>query len=243
MKSKGRASVIKSYPPSVLDMASLKVDKSLSQTTVDLQYTDCVEISLLRLLQTIFLKNESEFQTIHMDKVKRLANDKIIKFFEVHNQLYTDSFYRIGQGYTLRFEWAIMLCQIENVIYNQPNNFEVRATMRNIITLFEWYLPHSQIRSSELPVDPPPSSTCTGPAPNLAFYQEKMDKLCEYVSEEGYVISVKIVVHKDTVLAANVKRQTMMDWLINGKVVFQLDVYEYFDFAGVRFGGHAELYQ
>jgi len=126
-------------------------------------YHDCVENSLLRLLQMMFSMNDQ----IDIDLMRQYIKiENIINFFENNNIIAPSIYYDLEVGLQLRNSWAQLLGKINNIVYNRNNKYEMRACISNIINILSFLFDIKQIED----------------VPKFIFEFANKYKLCEFIN-------------------------------------------------------------
>jgi len=94
-------------------------------------FDDCVENTLLRFFQLLCSK-DGFMQFDILEKI--ISNENIIDFFKKNNVVFEKDFYDTEQGINIRSEWANILSNLSNIIYNKYN-CEIQANIHNIINI------------------------------------------------------------------------------------------------------------
>lgn len=121
-----------------------------------INYTDCWEISVLRLLHFLFGKGGvmSEPQlTGHMD-MSSSACEALVTYFRENPTYYLDDEYYKGKdGLALRAVWCQFINKSGLFHLKKERKYEVAATLPNILTFFRCYFPRLKVDfSAALPL-------------------------------------------------------------------------------------------
>lgn len=111
-----------------------------------INYTDCFEISLLRFIQSVFIKKDNQSYKIDIDRMKYFMNEnkfckQIIKFFTNNPNIYLDQDHYENDGYPIRTKWCLFLNKRAFFRYKIDDKFELCASLNNLFAFFKVFFP------------------------------------------------------------------------------------------------------
>ena len=113
----------------------------------EISYTDCFEVSLLRFLHILFVKESSINLKLMIDFMDdSLFCEQIINYFSKYNIVHYDAqYYDTTDGFIERTDWCILLNNTKFFMYKLYKKYEVCATVENLILFFNVYFPKINI--------------------------------------------------------------------------------------------------
>lgn len=125
------------------------------ETNTKIGYTDCHEVSILRLLHIIFcdVDDNNEYY-LNVDKMKKYATEELCNFFTENNyiKLYLEEdYYSTTEALNnLRSDWCVFLNKREKFCYGNSNKYELHATDYNIEQFFRTFFPTIKLPEQKL---------------------------------------------------------------------------------------------
>ncbi len=116
-----------------------------------ISYTDCFEVSLLRFLHILFVKDS----LIDLELMKQFMDDslfceQIINYFTKYKKVHYDAlYYESNDGFVERTEWCILLNKNKFFMYKLYGLYELCATIDNLMLFFNIYFPKINIDYKE----------------------------------------------------------------------------------------------
>jgi hypothetical protein len=196
-----------------------------------ISYTDCFEISLLRFLHSVFVKNVNGHHTVDTDRLGDFMLDtseckQLLDFFTSNNKIEPQEiFYQDekSDGYKLRTDWCVFLNKRSFFRYKKENKYELCASLGNLFTFFRVFLP-------KLYLDQPTDL-------------DKLTRLGYKLSNQTQNIEIK--------LKSNTEEDKFQFYYTNdmeitiGNTKYNWHLYQYFENLNGTFGeritGHSEL--
>jgi len=110
-----------------------------------ISYTDCMEISLLRFIQLLFintdLEENQETYTFNFSKLNQSnIHPELLFFLERNNIIYKTKIDFENKGYDLRRNWCLFLNNRQIFEYIKENKYEVRSSFRNLVSFCNYFL-------------------------------------------------------------------------------------------------------
>ena len=195
-----------------------------------ISYTDCVEVSLLRFLQLVFIdeKHPEQIDIAKMASLRPIA--EVVTFFTTYPKIESAEFYdKTALGQEIRTQWSILLAR-KGLIYNKPRDFEVRATIKNLFDAFQVIFP-ARIMSEVIRLEA-----------DSSYFQDLWTRVCDYFTHSEFDLKCTINQHENLDLGEGlVNRITLMDITVNATPVYRWSLVEFLQ-DGTRISGHSELY-
>jgi len=187
-------------------------------------FTDCMEISLLRLLHFL-LQDHQHPNQVDLNRLQQLTkNEEVNGFFKSHPEISSDDYYRGTQeGQAIREEWVKLLCDRKCFVYKKMGRFELIASLGNLIATFATFFP--SISFKELGQEKP---------------EEEIQQICSYFSRPGFSLASELNISSSSVDSYTMTH-SVVDFNINGTRAYVFNIYQQFD-NETRVDGHAQLY-
>jgi hypothetical protein len=199
----------------------------------DIGYTDCFEISLLRFLHSVFVLNDTtnSNKLFNLERLKSFTLDtpeciQLIDFFTKNQKIEVSEKDYQGcnsEGYKLRTDWCIFLNQRSFLRYKIENKYELCASLYNLFTFFNVFLPKLQL---DQPTD-----------------KMKLIRLATKLSTDDFDVSIELKTETTNNNTEYYYTDDMIICVNNINYIWHL--YQYFennnDTFGDRITGHSEL--
>ena len=193
-----------------------------------IQFTDCMEISLLRMIQSFFT-NLNDSTLLDLDFLRtRIKNPDLLRFFEAHQDVMPSLWFRKdSSGLETRVEWASLLSNQASFQYIIHDRYELLSSLPNLIHFFETFftLPESYFHLS------------------TANDADKFKAICESFSRKDFTLSCLVEessTHSEGFLDT---RDQKIIIRYNERYSQPFMIYESFNHDGARTFGHAQLFR
>ena len=235
--------------------APIVITPEMSGLSYAVEYTDCVEVSFLRVLQLLHLDLDLLPHCQRLDLAllaSRLAasdfGSQVFAFMSEYQCIEDAAWFDTEAGVEMRTRWGHLLNeQPERLVYNRPKpldrssyypprelgRFEVQANHANHIELFR--MTFNDALQAEFDRDP----ACVWPVPLVGTrltYQPYWSAISSFLSRAG----LEVVFHV-ALVTRNASRNNMrLDLRINNDCYWTWDITQVMN-DDVRLSGHSEL--
>ena len=215
-------------PPSPLSFreVTLILDSGGTEAVKEATFTDCVEISILRTLQTFLLDLDEPTQIDMPYFLEKVTNTDLMYFFNKYPQILSNSEQRKSAfGIQSRTEWAAMVSNRPGLVYffnDFKEKVELWTSIENLIQFFKLFFPG--IRSGDNVHD---CVTAIGDY----FSRERQHITCELRIEEPTTQAEGVVLKTENILIS-INGVECLKWVLTQVVEGEVGT-----------GGHSQVYR
>jgi hypothetical protein len=214
------------FAPEPLTYFPVNIENDEQQT---IEYTDCVEVSLLHMLHTFFIDFNNAKQMNETLVREKVTHTELLYFLLNNNYIMSDVQFRNKKGLKIRTEWTELLTRRDGFEYVIDDKYELKSTLPNLTHFFDVFFPELNL----------PKLRAKKHSKESNNFQEILDRIGEYFSRENYDITFRWEFHNGK--QGELPQHADIFVEINGKTMRKWVISELF-LGTERITGHSHIY-